>query len=57
MGPDGAPSARELRELADVIAGTLSLSFQKSCDSGKVPDDGKTVNVIPIYKKGMREDA
>ncbi|KAK4822917.1 LOW QUALITY PROTEIN: hypothetical protein QYF61_023417, partial [Mycteria americana] len=38
------------------MAGPLSIIYQRSWESGKVPDDWKLANVIPIYKKGMRED-
>ncbi|GAB0206220.1 mitochondrial enolase superfamily member 1 [Grus japonensis] len=55
MGPDGI-HPRVLKELADVTAGPLSIIYQRSWESGEVPADWKLANVIPIYKKGMRED-
>ncbi|PKU28826.1 rna-directed dna polymerase from mobile element jockey-like [Limosa lapponica baueri] len=55
MGPDGI-HPRVLKELADVTAGTLSIIYQRSWKSGEVPADWKLANVIPVYKKGMRED-
>ncbi|KAK4810727.1 hypothetical protein QYF61_007701 [Mycteria americana] len=55
MGPDGI-HPRVLKELADVMAGPLSIIYQRSWESGEVPADWKTANVIPIYKKGVRED-
>ena len=55
MGPDGThPSV--LKDLADVTAGPLSIIYQRSWESGEVPADWKLANIIPIYKKGMRED-
>ena len=39
----------------DVIVGLLSIIFQRSWDSGKVPVDWKLANV-PIFKKGKKED-
>ncbi|GAB0182338.1 mitochondrial enolase superfamily member 1 [Grus japonensis] len=55
MGPDGI-HPRVLKELADVMAGPLSIIYQRSWESGEVPADWKLANVIPIYKKGVRED-
>ena len=40
----------------DVTAGPLSIIYQRSWEFGEVCADGKLANVIPIYKKGMRED-
>lgn len=54
MGTDGI-HLRKLKELADVIAGPLSI-YQGSWDSAEVPVDWKLADVIPIYKKGLRED-
>ena len=54
-GPDGI-HARVLTELADITAGPLSIICERSWESGEVPADWKLANVIPIYKKGMRED-
>jgi len=55
MAPDEIhPSV--LKDLADVLAGSLSIISQRSWESGEVPDDWKLVSVIPVYKKGRRED-
>ncbi|KAK4827625.1 hypothetical protein QYF61_019835 [Mycteria americana] len=51
MGPDGI-HPRVLKELADVTAGPHSIIYQRSWESA----DWKLANIIPIYKKGMRED-
>ncbi|KAK4810576.1 hypothetical protein QYF61_007313 [Mycteria americana] len=50
MGPDGI-HPRVLKELADAIAGPLSIIFQRSWESGEVPVDWKLANVVPIFKK------
>ncbi|KAK4824398.1 hypothetical protein QYF61_014058 [Mycteria americana] len=55
MGPDGI-HPRVLKELVDVMAGPLLIIYQRSWESGEVPADWKLANVIPIYKKGVRED-
>ncbi|KFV96106.1 hypothetical protein N327_11049, partial [Fulmarus glacialis] len=55
MGPDGI-HPRVLKELVDVMAGPLSIIYQRFWESGEVPADWKLANVIPIYKKGVRED-
>ncbi|KAK4808933.1 hypothetical protein QYF61_008213 [Mycteria americana] len=55
MGPDGL-HPRVLDELVDVMAGPLSIIYQRSWESGEVPPDWKLANVIPIIKKGGRED-
>ncbi|KAG6932917.1 hypothetical protein G0U57_020385, partial [Chelydra serpentina] len=55
MGPD-ALHPRVLKELADEIAEPLAIIFDKSWQSGEVPDDWKKANVVPIFKKGKKED-
>ena len=55
MGPDEI-HLRVLRELAEVIAELLSIIYQPSLLTGKVPEDWRLANVIPVYKKGWRED-
>ncbi|CAM4551596.1 unnamed protein product [Lepidochelys kempii] len=55
MGPD-ALHPRVLKELADVISEPLAIIFENSWQLGRVPDDWKKANVVPIFKKGRKED-
>ncbi|PKU46357.1 rna-directed dna polymerase from mobile element jockey- hypothetical protein [Limosa lapponica baueri] len=45
-----------LRELAEVIAGPLSIIFERSWRTGEVPEDWRKAKVIPVFKKGKKED-
>lgn len=54
LGPDGL-HPRTLRGLAVAIAGPLS-NLQKVMGAWEGSCDWKLTNVVPIYKKGMRED-
>ena len=42
---------RVLRELAEVIAKSISTIFQRTLSTGEVPEDWRLANVIPIYKR------
>ncbi|CAM5095586.1 unnamed protein product [Natator depressus] len=55
MGPDEL-HPRVLKELADVIAEPLAIIFENSWRMGEVPDDWKKAKVVPIFKKGKKED-
>jgi hypothetical protein len=52
-GPDSIPP-RLLKELALPLAPMLTAIFNKSLTSGSAPEDWKTANVTPIFKKGER---
>ena len=55
-GPDNL-SPRILKELATEVAPLLQLIFQKSLLTGNIPDDWRTANVSPVYKKGPKTKA
>ena len=54
-GPDGI-TPRILKALAPVIAPSLTRIFQKSYETGEVPDDWLGANVVPVFNKGQRTD-
>ena len=55
-GPDDI-SPRVLRETHRETAPLLQLIFDKSLSTGVVPDDWRTANVSPVYKKGQKYSA
>jgi len=50
-------SARFLIQIRQHIAYPLFTIFRKSLDEGLVPDDWKSANISPIFKKGNRNMA
>lgn len=46
-GPDGIANMA-LKSCADIIARHLLTIFMKSLESGRLPDDWKFLNVVPI---------
>jgi len=55
-GPDEI-HARLLKELAPQLAPVLADFFQRSLNSGQVPDDWREANIAPVFKKGDKARA
>ena len=51
MGPDNIPG-HILKICANDLSDIFTLLFQNSLDQGVVPQDWKTANVMPLFKKG-----
>ena len=49
-GPDNI-RPKILKELAAEIAPILTIIFRRSLETGEVPPDWRSANVIPVYKK------
>jgi len=45
-----------LRELAEVLTKLLSIIYQQSWLTKEVPVDWRLANVMPVYRKGQKED-
>ena len=61
LKPDSAPgpdkvTTRFLRDFADELAPVLAMLYNKSMEEGEVPEDWRTANVTPIFKKGSKGD-
>ena len=54
-GPDKIPTCL-LKEVAYIIVPVLILLFQASLDQACLPDEWKTANVCPIFKKNNRSN-
>ena len=53
-GPDSLPTFI-LKVAANEIAPVFTKIFQKSYDTGTVPSDWRDANIVPIYKKGDKQ--
>ena len=49
-------SARLLKECSEELAPILTIIFNRTIQTGTVPDDWKRANVSAVYKKGQRYD-
>ncbi|KFW85482.1 RNA-directed DNA polymerase from mobile element jockey, partial [Manacus vitellinus] len=55
MGSDGI-DPRILKELDDGTAQPLPMIFEQSWESGMVPADWKLAKVVPLLKKGKKQE-
>lgn len=55
-GPDKI-CAKYLQLFENEVAGPLQIIFTKSLAEGSVPEDWKSANITPIYKKGLKNNA
>ena len=54
-GPDEIPP-KVIKELKEELVKPLTFLFQKSIETGKIPDDWREANVTPLFKKGKKSD-
>jgi hypothetical protein len=54
-GPDGL-GPLVLKKLVDEIAAPLAMVMRTSLNEGAVPEEWRTANVSPIFKKGQKSD-
>ena len=54
-GPDRI-APRLLKDVAGIVASPLACIFSKSLQEGVVPQDWRSANVTPIFKKGSKTD-
>ncbi len=54
-GPDGL-TPRVLKEFEAQLAKPLEILFNKSIQTGEIPEDWRKANVTPIFKKGTKGD-
>jgi hypothetical protein len=45
-----------LQNLIEEVAPALKIIYERSLEEGEVPEDWKTANVTPIFKKGVKSD-
>lgn len=55
MGPDKI-HPRVLKELVEVLTKPLPIVYQQSWLPGEVPLKWRLTKVMPVYKKGQKED-
>ena len=54
-GPDKI-TARVLKQLASVISPILTTIYKRSYETGEIPQDWRSADITPVYKKGKKSD-
>ena len=52
-GPDNIPPI-VIKELKEELNMPLTILFQKSMETGRIPDDWREANVTPLFKRGKK---
>ena len=47
---------RVVREVAEQVSEMLTDIFNSSLESRQVPEDWRVANILPLFKKGCREE-
>jgi len=55
LRPDGIQQ-KVLRDLVEMLAKPLSITYQQPWSTGEVPDGWRLICVMPMYKEGQKED-
>ena len=55
-GPDNYMQLRVLMEVAEQVSEMLTDIFNRSLESGQVPEDWRVANVTPLFMKGSRDE-
>ena len=55
QGPDGIPP-KVLKELSTEMSVPLCMLFNKSLETGIIPNDWKSAEVVALFKKGSRSE-
>ena len=55
MGPDGLPASL-YKQCASVLYPSITTLFNLCLNVGDIPRDWKVAHIVPVYKKGLRNN-